>query len=150
MKDYVVQGLSASGTSLKTAANVIGSTAIRPLIKRLTFGFRTNPNSTDQQVQVQAGNTTAVGTAGSNPTPKPLDPQDVAAVCTAGITHSAEPTYGATFFIDTDLNQRASKDFFYEDGHEVAGAATASNGIAAKMAAVTAALQMSAVVQWRE
>jgi hypothetical protein len=96
------------------------------------------------------GNTTAAGTAGSSPTPKPDDPQDVAAVCTAGITHSAEPTYGSTFFIDTDINQRASKDFYFEDGRELAGAATASNGIAAKMAAVTAALQLSAVVRWRE
>jgi hypothetical protein len=150
MKTYSVQGLSASGTSLKTAANIIGSTAIRPLINKLSFGCRTNPNSTDQQVQVQVGNTTAAGTAGSSPTPKPDDPQDVAAVCTAGITHSAEPTYGSTFFIDTDINQRASKDFYFEDGRELAGAATASNGIAAKMAAVTAALQLSAVVRWRE
>lgn len=150
MKDYSIQGLSASGTGPKTAGNVIGSSAIRPLMKRISLGFRTNPNSTDQQVQVQVGNTTAAGTAGSSPTPKPNDPQDVAAVCTAGITHSAEPTYGSTFFIDTDLNQRASKDFFYEDGHELAGAASSANGIAAKMTAVTAAIVMSAVMAWRE
>lgn len=150
MKEYTVNGLSASGTSLKTAVNIIGSTAIRPLINFLVFGFRTNPNSTDQQVQIQAGNTTAAGTAGSAPTPKPRDPQDVAAVCTAGITHSAEPTYGSTFFVDMDLNQRASKEWGCVYGAEFAGAATASNGVAAKMAAVTAALQMSVVTGWRE
>jgi len=150
MKSYSVQGLSASGTANKTAFNIIGSSAIRPLLRRLNIGFRTNPNSSDQQVQVQCGNTTAAGTAGSSPTPKPDDPQDVAAVCTAGITHSAEPTYGSTFFIDTDLNQRATKEWNWDDGRQPAGAATASNGIAAKLAAVSNALVMSAPVGWGE
>jgi hypothetical protein len=150
MKYYTGQGLSASGLGPATAINAIGSAAIRPLIRLLTFGFRTNPNATDQQVRVQAGNTTAAGTAGSSPVPKPNDPQDVAAVTTLGIAHSVEPTYAATFFIDTDLNQRASKDFFYEEGRELAGAAVASNGVAAKMALVTAALVMSCVKQFRE
>ncbi len=145
-----MQGLSASGTGPQTAVNIIGSSAIRALINMLNIGFRTNPNSTDQQVRVQFGNTTAVGTAGSSPTPKPDDPQDVAAVATAGITHSAEPTYAATFFIDTDFNQRASKEFGREFGREWAGAATASNGVAAKMTLVTAAIVMSCVTGWRE
>lgn len=150
MKEYTVNGLSASGTALKTAANIIGSSAIRPLINSLLIGFRTNPNTTDQQVNVQVGNTTAVGTAGTSPTPKPKDPQDVAAVATAGITHSAEPTYGAAFFLDFDLNQRASKEWGGDIGKEFAGAATASNGIGAKMTAVTAAIVMSCVVGWKE
>lgn len=150
MKTYKVNGLSASGTANKTAANIIGSSAIRALVNYLLFGFRTNPNTTDQQVQVQVGNTTAAGTAGSSPTPKPDDPQDVAAVATAGITHSAEPTYGSAFFMDMDLNQRASKEWAANDGREICGAASASNGVGAKMTAVTAALQMSCVVGWRE
>lgn len=150
MKQYTIQGLSASGTGPKTAGNIIGSTAIRPLINSLLFGFRTNPNTTDQQVRCQLGNTTAAGTAGSSPTPKPNDPQDVAAVCTAGITHSAEPTYGATFFLDFDLNQRSSKEFALIDGREFAGSATLSNGVGSVMQAVTAALQMSCVMGWRE
>lgn len=150
MKTYKVNGLNQSGTGPNTAGNIIGSTAIRPLMNYLLFGFRTNPNTTDQQVQVEVGNTTAVGTAGSNPTPKPDDPQDVAAVSTAGITHSAEPTYGSTFFMNFDLNQRASKEWGCQDGREFAGAATSSNGVAAKMVAVTAAIQMSCVMGWRE
>ena len=150
MKEYTVNGLNQSGTGPDTASNVIGSSAIRPLTNFLLFGFRTNPSTTDQQVRVQVGNTTAVGTAGSSPTPKPRDPQDVAAVATAGITHSAEPTYGSTFFLDFDLNQRASKEWGCADGKEFAGAATASNGVGAKMASVTAAIQMSCVQGWRE
>jgi hypothetical protein len=150
MKTYSVQGLSASGTGPQTAFNIIGSTAIRPLLKKVTIGFRTNPNTTDQQVRVCIGNTTVVGTAGSSPTPKPDDPQDAAAVCTAAITHSGEPTYGSTFFVDADLNQRASKDFVWEDGYQPAGALTASNGIGGKMVLVSNALVMSAPVSWRE
>ena len=142
--------MSASGTANKTAFNIIGSTAIRPLVSEITFGLRTAPNATDQQVEYQVGNTTAAGTAGSSPTPKPLDPQDVAAVSTAGITHSAEPTYGSTFFLDGDINQRGAFRFVAEVGFELAGAATASNGVAAKMAASTSALQMSAVAHFKE
>ena len=149
MKTYKVNGLSASGTGPQSAVNIIGSSAIRPLVNYLLFGFRTNPNTTDQQVRVQVGNTTAVGTAGSNPTPKPDDPQDVAAVSTAAITHSVEPTYGSTFFLDFDLNQRASKEWGAIDGRGVSSA-TSSNGVGAKMTAVTAALAMSCVVGGRE
>lgn len=150
MKKYAVNGLSASGTANKTAFNVIGSTAIRPLVSEITFGVRTNPNATDQAVEFQVGNTTAAGTAGSSPTPKPLDPQDVAAVCTAGITHSAEPTYGSTFFIDADMNQRGLYRWVAEIGFEIAGSATASNGVAGKMTGVTAAVQMSQVAHYKE
>ena len=144
-----MNGLSASGTANKTAFNIIGSSAIRPLTNYILFGVRTNPNTTDQQVEIQVGNTTAVGTAGTSPTPKPDDPQDVAAVSTAGITHSGEPTYG-TFWMDFDINQRASKEVGFIDGRELAGAATTNNGVGCKMTAVTAAVAISAVVGWRE
>ena len=150
MKEYTVPGVSASGTANKTAGNIIGSTAIRPLLNYMLWGGRTNPNATDQQVELQVGNTTAVGTAGTSPTPKPRDPQDVAAVSTAGITHSGEPTYGASFFLDFDLNQRSSKEFSFDIGKELAGAATASNGVGAKLAAVTAAMVVSCVMGWKE
>jgi hypothetical protein len=150
MKTYTVQGLSSSGTGPASAFNIIGSTAIRPRIRKTSFGLRTNPNTTDQQVRAALGNTTAVGTAGSSPTPKPDDPQDVAAVCTAGITHSGEPTYGSTYFWDGDINQRANKELQWDDGFGPVGAATASNGIGAKMLAVSNALVMSAPVQFAE
>ena len=132
---------------------IIGSSAIRPLICGLTFGVRTNPNATDQQVQIQVGSldATSAGTAGSNPTPKPSDPQDVAAVCTAGITYSAEPTaYAATFFMDFDMNQRSLYRYVAEPGYEFAGAAVAVNGIGVRMTAVTAAVVISVVTQWKE
>ena len=150
MKKYAVDGLSASGTANKSAVTLIGSSAIRALLSEFTLGVRTNPNATDQQVEFAIGNTTTVGTAGSNPTPKPLDPQDVAAVCTAGITQSAEPTYGAVYFIDTDINQRGLFRWVAEIGFEIAGAATASNCVAGKMVAVTAAVVISLVTHHKE
>lgn len=149
MKKYSIQGLSASGTGPKTAGNFIGSSAIRPLLAEVTFGVRTNPNATDQQVEFAISNFTAAGTAGSSPTPKPLDPQDVAAVCTAGISHSAEPTLGANF-MDADMNQRGLYRWVAEPGFEIAGAATAANGISTRMVAVTAAVVLSAVMHEKE
>lgn len=150
MKKYSVNGLSASGTANKTAFNIIGSAAIRPMLTNVEFGFRTNPNATDQQVNVAVGNTTAAGTAGSSPTPKPYDPADVAAVCTAGIAHSAEPTYGSVFFKDFDLNQRSFYHWAANDGYEIVGAATASNGVGGKVVAVTAAIVASMVASFKE
>lgn len=150
MKMYSIQGLSASGTGPATAGAIIGATTVRPMLRRLNIGFRTAPNSTDQQIRVALSNFTAVGTAGSSPTPKAQDPSDpIAAQCTAGITHSGEPTLGANF-IDTDLNQRASKEWIWEDGKEVVGAATASNGLSSRMVASVAAIVMSAPMAWVE
>jgi hypothetical protein len=150
MKTYSVQGVSASGTSNKSAANVIGSTAIRPRLRQAVVAAASDPNSTDQKIQYQIGNTTAVGTAGSSPTPKPDDPQDVAAVCTAGITHSAEPTYGSTYFVDSYINQRGVKEWRWDDGFQPCGAASASNGIGARLAAVTSALALGMMINFAE
>jgi hypothetical protein len=150
MKSYTVQGLSASGTSNKSAFNLIGSTAIRPFLRKLVVAAASDPNTTDQKIQYQVGNTTAVGTAGSSPTPKPDDPQDVACVTTAGITHSGEPTYGSTYFVDHYINQRATKEWAWDDGKGPSGAATASNGIGGRLAAVTAAMALGISVQFGE
>jgi len=153
MKAYTVNGLSASGTGPNTAGNIIGSGTIRPWINFLLYGFRTNPATTDQQVRCGLCNTTGAGTAGSAATPKPRDPAEVAAVCTAGITHSAEPTgtnTQANYFMDFDLNQRASKEWGCADGQEFVGALVASNGIASVMRGVTTAIVESCVMGWRE
>jgi hypothetical protein len=152
MKKYAVGGLSASGTANKTAFTLISSSSIRALGSECTFGVRTNPNATDQQVNYQVGSwATSAGTAGSSPTPKPLDLIDpVAAVTTAGITHSAEPTYDATFYLDTDINQRGAYRWVAEIGFELAATAAATKGIGGKMTAVTAAVQMSMVPHFKE
>lgn len=151
MKKYAVNGLSASGTANKTAFTIIGSATIRGLLSEFTVGVRTNPNATDQQLEFAVGTTTTAGTAGSNPTPKPLDPADpVAAVATAGITHSAEPSYAATYFMDTDMNQRGLFRWVAETGFELGGSAVASNTIAGKNVGITAAAVISMVAHYKE
>lgn len=149
MKEYTINGLSTSGTGPHTCGTIIGSATIRGLLNYFLFGLRTAPNATDQQIRCAISNTTTTGTAGSNPTPKPRDPQDIAAVATAGITHSAEPTLGANF-LDFDINQRASKEWACEYGKEIAGAATASNTVSSRMVSSTAAIVASCVMGWRE
>jgi hypothetical protein len=150
MRKLAVNGPSASSTGPKTAVNIIGATTIRPLVSQIIIGVQTDPNATDQHIEFAVGNTTAAGTAGSSPTPKPLDPQDVAGQCTAGITHSGEPTYGATYFIDNSINQRGGFTWTAETGFEIAGSATASNGIGIKEISVTAAMQLGATIHYKE
>lgn len=152
MKKYAVQGLTASGTANKTAVTVICTTTIRTYTSEFSIGFRTNPNATDQQVEFGVGTwTTSAGTAGSAPTPKPLDKLDpIAAISTTGITHSAEPTYDATFFFDGDLNQRGFFRWVAEIGFELAASNVATTGVGIKMIAVANALAMSAPIHFKE
>lgn len=151
MKKYAVNGLSASGTGPKSAFSLGGQTTARPQVSEITFGVRTNPNATDQQVEFAVGSLTALGTAGSAPTPKPLDFQDpIVAIVTAGIAHSAEPTYAATYWIDTDMNQRGLFRWVAETGFELASNVGAAIGIGGKMVGVTAAVVMSMAVHYKE
>lgn len=149
-RGYMVNGPSASGTANKTAVTVIASSTVRPRIYEYSVGLTTAPNSTDQQLEFAAGSTTTTGTAGSNPTPKPNDPGDVAAVATAGITHSAEPTYAATYFDDQAENQRAMFRWVAVPGYEYIIAATASNCFGLKNVAITAAAVVTGAVKWTE
>lgn len=149
MKEYFVEGLTASSTGPKTAATVIGSTTMRGQTNYYLFGFRTAPNTTDQQINCAITSNTNNGTAGTNPTPKPRDPADIPAVCTVGITHSAEPT-GPADFINFDLNQRASKEFNFDYGREIVGAIAVTAPVSARMVLSVAAIVMSCVVGWRE
>lgn len=152
MKKYAVNGLSGSGTATKTAATIISSTSIRALIAEFSIGVRTNPNATDQQVNARASHwTTSAGTAGSSPTPKPLDTADpVAAVSTAGITHSGEPTYDSTDWWNGDLNQRGLFRWVAEIGFELGSGAAATTGFGIQMVGVTAAAQISAPIHFKE
>ena len=122
----------------------------RPRLFEFTVGITTAPNSTDQQMNFAVGRVTTTGTAASNPTPLSLDPGDVAAVSTAGITHSAEPTYASTFLIENAMNQRAAFRWVAAPGYEFVVPATAANGVAAKNVAITAAAVMKATLMWFE
>jgi hypothetical protein len=148
-KTYAVVGSSEAGTSAKTAINVIGSTAIRPGICDVIVGISTTP--ADVVFSILLNRTTAVGTAGSAFTPAPLDPGDPACVSTAGITHSAEPTYTANIsLLSFPQNQRATFRWVAQPGREILGAASANNGVGLKLNAAGASITLAATVHFTE
>lgn len=148
---YTVNGPSATGTANKTAATVIAGTAVRPKLYEFAVGLTTAPNSTDQQLEFALQRFTAAGTAGSSPTPLPVDPGDVAAVATAGITHSAEPTYTSTgILFDQAINQRGMFRWVAQPGFEFMAPATAANGLGLKNVAITATSVILGTLCWFE
>lgn len=150
MRGYSVSGPSATGTASKTAVTVLSTTAVRPRVYEFTIGVKTDPNTTDQQLEWAIGRVTAAGTAGSSPTPNPVDPGDVASVATAGITHSAEPTYAATYLMDMVMNQRAVFRWVAVPGYELVAPATAANGIGIKNVAITATAVINSCIMFME
>ena len=150
MRGYVVNGPGESGTASKTAVTIIASASVRPRIYEFSIGTNTAPNSTDQQFSFAAGRTTTTGTAASNPTPNPVDPGDVAAVATAGITHSAEPTYAATLLFSNAINQRGMFRWVAVPGYELVVPASANNCFGLKLVAITAAAVPLGTVMFME
>lgn len=151
MRGYSVNGPGESGTANKTAVTIIaGNTTSRPRIFEFSNGLSTAPNATDQQYGIAAGRTTTTGTAASNPTPNPNDPADVASVATAGITHSAEPTYAATYLFSNYFNQRAAFRWVAVPGYEWVIPATTSNCFGLKLLAITAAAVLNGTVMFME
>jgi len=148
MRGYSVSGPSESGTGPKTAVTVIASASVRPRLYDLVLGNIQAP--ADQAFHVGVGRTTTTGTAASNPTPNKLDPGDVAAVATAGITHSAEPTYDATNLLEIPLNFRASFRWVANPGYELVVPATASNCLGVRNILSTAAGILRATAHWFE
>lgn len=149
-RGYSINGPSATGTANKTACTVIGGTTVRIRIFEFAVGLTTAPNSTDQQLEFAVGRTTTTGTAGSNPTPLAIDPGDAAAVATAGITHSAEPTYASTYLMDQAMNQRAFFRWVSVPGQEFVIPATASNCCGLKNVAITATSVVLGTFFWTE
>ncbi len=151
MRAYTVNGPSATGTGLKTAVTIIASSTARPAIFEFSVGLTTAPNSTDQQLDFAVQRFTVAGTAASNPTPLPVDPSDVAAVATAGITHSSEPTYTSTgILFENAMNQRAMFRWVAVPGYEFKTPATTANGIGVKNVAITATSIILATVMFFE
>lgn len=147
-RGYFVQGPDAGGAAPQTIATVIASTTVRPRIFDAIMGSSATP--ADQAGNIVIGRTTTTGTAASNPTPGQTDPGDVAATATAGITHSAEPTYSAVFFGTIPLNQRASFRWVANPGFECIVPATASNCGGIKRNSSTANYVSTATLYWYE
>ncbi len=145
---YSVNGPNSSGTATKTGVAIIGSTSVRVRIRELLVGNSAAP--ADVGAMYGITRFTAVGTAGSSPTPNPTDPADVASVATAGITHSSEPTYSGTDLLALPINQRGTYRYICVDGDEFIAPATASNGLGARLVSSSSALASSFQVYFTE
>jgi hypothetical protein len=149
MRAYGVSGPNASGAATKTGATVVASATVRPRVYEAIIGNSATP--ADQAALYALTRFTAAGTAGSSPTPIAVDPGDVAAVATAGITHSAEPTYAATDLLQIPLNQRATHRWVaWQPGYELMAPATAANGIGARLVSASASLASNFNLFWYE
>ncbi len=136
MRAYVINGLNATGTATKTLGTAIASTTARPSVYEIILGSSATP--ADVAGLFALSRFTAVGTAGSSFTPNPVDPSDVASVTTAGITHSAEPTYTANQdMVQVPLNLRATFRWIANPGFEIKAPATASNGLGLRLVSAT-------------
>lgn len=143
MKAYATNGPSEAGTANKTALTVIAAATVRPRIFDVVLGISQAP--ADQAGLIFVGRFTAAGTAASNPTPEPLDTGDAAALATAGITHSVEPTYTANkTLLRIPLNQRATFRWVASPDKELVAPATAANGIGAYISTYTASVTLQA------
>jgi hypothetical protein len=149
MRGYSAYGVSESGTATKTAVAIIGSTTARPALYDIIVGSLTTP--ADVAIRAAASRFTAVGTAGSAFTPVALDSGDVASVTTAGVTHSAEPTYTATQdLVAIPFNQRATFRWVAAPGYELKGPASANNGIGVRLVSAGSAAVLTAGVHFFE
>ena len=147
-KRYASSGSSAAGTSNKTALTCIGGTAVRPAIYFFSLGSPST--AADGSVQVALGRVSTAGSGGSSVTPSPLDPADVASTCTTQSGPTSEPTYGSPFQLLTSINQRNTWQWTARDGCEIVGAATANNGLAAKLVASTNSIVLDCTIHWIE
>ena len=146
---YAASGPSESGTADKTAVTIIAATTVRPAIFDAILGSVTAP--ADVAILAFLARFTAAGTAASNPVPEPLDAAEAAALATAGITHSAEPTYTANkMLVRFAFNQRNTVRWVAAPGCELRAPATAANGIGAKISTAGSAVILQASLMFAE
>jgi hypothetical protein len=124
---YSIDTSYAVASPTKTALTLTSTTAIRPEIYEMIWGFSGTPADNSFTAFVQRF--TAAGT-NTSLTPQALDPADPAATAVAGKNNTVEPTYtaGAILFHSV-LNQRATHRWTaYDDKKALKFPATANNG----------------------
>lgn len=125
-------------TPPKTAVELVGGTTVQEEIYEILIGSRSTPASQAATYQVLRHTATGTGTAA---TPQPLNPDFVAAVSTAKVSDTVEPTYTATAIIwELPLNQQSSYRWVVQPGFSLGlfSSRTALNGLGLKCIGVTA------------
>lgn len=126
---------------------IAATAAIRPMVNEFTVGVSTTP--ADTVLTISLTKVSTITTAGSSPTPTPLDSGDVASVSLGKITFSAEPTTAFTM-INFAMNARATYRWVAQDGREIIPAAGAATGVGLTMVLAGASSTMTGAVIFRE
>lgn len=126
-RNYTISGARAVASPTKTLLTLIGGTTTRPQIYDIVVGSTATP--ADNALEFILQRFTAAGTA-TAVTPAANDPADPAAIATAGVNHTVEPTYTAgQILVDIAMNQRATQRWVPSPGREIKLPATAANGV---------------------
>ena len=126
-RNYTISGARAVSSPTKTLLTLIGGTTNRPVLYDMILGSTATP--ADNALEFILQRCTAAGTSTAI-TPAPADTADPAAIATAGVNHTVEPTYTAgAILVDIAMNQRATQRWVPSPGREIKLPATASNGV---------------------
>jgi hypothetical protein len=131
MPDYTLTSGDVVGAALKTIAAVLTPATRRAKLKKVIIGSSGAPADNAAKFQVRRITTDGTGTAA---TPLPTDVAETAALCTAKVNYTVEPTYIAGSELEIDLNQRATIQWFSMDELEKIVCAL-SSGIGLQMVA---------------
>lgn len=122
---YSVAGQDTN-TASTTQIGVTSASTVRPRIYDIICGSDATPADNSAEYNLQRY--TAAGTSTAF-TPVALDPADPAALASAGVNHSVEPTYTASAIVlEWAQNQRATFRWVAAPGGEIVLPATAANG----------------------
>jgi hypothetical protein len=153
-KNYGASGPSASGTALKTALNARCTANLRQGVNKVLIGPFLGPNATDFNFIAELMRSTAQGTsAASAPTPEAVDGGDIPSLTVLEWTNSAEPTYTSGSNVPSLAgNQRATPNFYAQDGQEVWSLAGAATGIGVRLTSTTPSTtwQINGGLFWKE
>jgi len=138
-----------TNTAATTMWGVTSAATVRPSIYDIIIGSVATP--ADNSFHYRMGRYTAAGTSTAF-TPVSLDPADPASLASAGVNHSAEPTYTANaYLLDIAGNQRACVRWIAAPGGELKMPATAANGIGCLSVAVGgSAVAMTFTIHFEE
>jgi hypothetical protein len=131
MPDYTITSGDVVGAALKTLVTVLTPATRRAKLKKVIIGSSGTPADNAAKFQVRRITTDGTGTAA---TPGPVEVADPAALCTAKVNYTVEPTYVAGSLLEIDLNQRATIQWFSMDELEKVVAAI-SSGLGLQMVA---------------
>jgi hypothetical protein len=147
-RKYSIDG-QATNDADDTILALISATTIKPKIYDLILGSDATP--ADNAAEYNLQRFTAEGTS-TSVTPRPLDPDDPAALASAGENHTVEPTYTADLImLQWAQNQRATFRWVAAPGGEIILPATANNGVGVRVVTVAgSAVNTNCVIHYEE